>query len=151
MDKTKLIGTLVTVFAGLLVVGIIIARMPKKTSSPTPIQLSPTTTETVQGAATTATTTDNTNVKEFTVDGTNYAFSPSEIRVKKGDTVRIIFKDDEGQHNLIVDGYNLSTNLIGEGSQDTIQFVADKTGEFEYYCSVGSHRALGMSGKLIVE
>jgi plastocyanin len=29
--------------------------------------------------------------------------------------------------------------------------VADKKGTFEYYCSVGQHRALGMKGKLVVE
>lgn len=33
----------------------------------------------------------------------------------------------------------------------SVTFVADETGTFEYYCSVGNHRGQGMIGKLIVE
>ena len=36
------------------------------------------------------------------------------------------------------------------GEEQTITFVADKTGGFEFYCSVGNHRAMGMVGTLIV-
>jgi plastocyanin len=32
-----------------------------------------------------------------------------------------------------------------------IEFVANKKGKFEYYCSVGEHRAMGMKGNLVVE
>lgn len=92
----------------------------------------------------------NVNVKEFTVVGTNYAFSPNTITVNKGDNVRIIFKDEDGVHNLVINGYDLATNVINSG-QETIEFVADKTGQFEFYCSVGSHRDLGMVGTLIVQ
>ncbi len=88
--------------------------------------------------------------KVFTVTGTNYAFDPSTITVNKGDTVKIIFKDDDGIHNLVVAGYGVSTRTINSG-QDVVEFVADKTGEFEYYCSVGSHRDLGMTGTLLVK
>ena len=90
-------------------------------------------------------------VKEFTVNGSNFAFDPATITVDKGDTVKINFKDDDGRHNLVVDGYNISTNVIGGGESDTITFVADKTGSFEFYCSVSNHRDLGMSGTLIVK
>ena len=92
-----------------------------------------------------------TNVKEFTVDGSNFAFSPKEIKVSKGDTVKITFKDIDGMHNLVIDGYNVKTNIIKGGSEDTITFVADKTGQFEYYCSVGNHKESGMTGTFIVE
>ncbi len=90
------------------------------------------------------------NIKEFIIDGSNFKFEPSQIKVSKGDTVKITFKDDDGTHNLVVDGYNVSTRILS-GGQDTIQFVADKTGTFEYYCSIGSHRDLGMKGTLTVE
>ena len=33
----------------------------------------------------------------------------------------------------------------------TAEFTADKVGSFEYYCSVGSHRSMGMKGVLKVE
>ncbi len=90
-------------------------------------------------------------VKSFTVNGKSFSFSPSEIKVKKGDTVKITFKDTDGFHDLVIDEFNARTSRINGGEAAEMTFVADKTGKFEYYCSVGSHRAKGMTGTLIVE
>lgn len=91
------------------------------------------------------------SVKEFAVSGNNFSFSLKEIKVKKGDTVRIVFTNQDGFHDWVIDEFNAKTNKIGAGKTETITFVADKVGTFEYYCSVGSHRANGMKGSLIVE
>ena len=98
-----------------------------------------------------ATTEPKGEVKTFTVNGSSFAFSLKEIRVKKGDTVKIVFNNEEGIHDWVVDAFNARTKRITGGQSDTVTFVADKTGTFEYYCSVGSHRAMGMKGNLIVE
>jgi plastocyanin len=90
-------------------------------------------------------------VKTFNVEGSSFKFSPNEIRVKKGDTVKIVFNNTEGFHDWVLDEFNVKTKQIPAGQTDTVQFVADKTGTFEYYCSVGKHRQQGMVGKLIVE
>ncbi len=90
------------------------------------------------------------SVKEFTVTGGNFYFSPSSISVKKGDTVKITFKNGGGTHDLRVDGYGVGTKVMGTAGQETVTFVADKTGSFEYYCSVGTHRQMGMRGTLTV-
>ncbi|QQG41476.1 MAG: cupredoxin domain-containing protein [Candidatus Woesebacteria bacterium] len=90
-------------------------------------------------------------VKEFTVNGSSYKFDPETIVVNKGDIVKITFKDNDGRHNLGIDGYNLSTKIIGSGSEAQLQFVADKAGSFEFYCSVGSHKSLGMTGTFVVK
>jgi len=88
----------------------------------------------------------------FDVHGSNnYRFNPAEIRVKKGETVRINFVNDEGTHNFIIDGLNVRTQTISSGNVDTVTFTADEVGEFEFYCGVGNHRELGMKGTLIVE
>ncbi len=105
------------------------------------------------------TSTQNTNTskdtssttKEFTVIGTNFSFAPNKIEVNKGDTVKINFQNNDGMHNLIIDEFNVGTAVIGTGKTQTITFVAGKTGSFEYYCSVGSHRAMGMKGTLLVK
>lgn len=101
------------------------------------------------------TTTDSddetSTVKEFTVAGDNFAFAPSTMTVKKGDTVRITFTNAEGFHDLKIDEFDVATAKLNAGGTETIEFVADKTGTFEYYCSVGSHRAMGMKGTLTVQ
>lgn len=91
------------------------------------------------------------NSKTFTVTGLDFSFDAKEIKVKKGDTVTIIFKNSEGIHDWKVDEFKAATKKIKSGEQDVITFVADKVGTFEYYCSVGQHRSLGMKGNLIVE
>ena len=95
--------------------------------------------------------TTTTQVKEFKVSGTPFKFSVEEIRVKQGDTVRIVFTNEEGLHDWVIDEFSARTKQLKVGESETIEFVADKTGTFEYYCSVGTHRAMGMVGNLIVE
>jgi len=89
--------------------------------------------------------------KEFTVVGTNYAFDVKEMKVKMGDTVKVTFKNSDGFHDWRVDEFKAFSKQIPAGAEDTITFVADKKGTFEYYCSVGQHRKNGMVGNLIVE
>lgn len=94
---------------------------------------------------------DMLGVQEFKVEGGMMYFNPKEIRVKKGDKVRIVFTNKEGFHDWVIDEFNARTPQIRAGETATIEFVADKVGTFEYYCSVGQHRQLGMKGNLIVE
>lgn len=89
-------------------------------------------------------------VKEFTVSGQNFSFTPSSLTVKKGDKVRIIFKSTQGFHDFVIDEYGVATKQLKSPGEEVLEFIADKSGTFEYYCSVGEHRALGMVGKLVV-
>ena len=90
-------------------------------------------------------------VKTFDLTGRNFAFSQKEMRVKKGDTVKIKFTRTEGFHDWVLGEFNAATTQAGAGNTSEVQFVADKTGTFEFYCSVGAHRSLGMKGELIIE
>lgn len=91
-------------------------------------------------------------VKEFTVIGSSFKFSPSSITVKKGDTVRVNFKSSGGAlHDFKIDEFDVATSQLGEDEEEQVEFVADKAGTFEYYCSVGNHRQMGMVGKLVVQ
>lgn len=87
----------------------------------------------------------------FNLTGWNFAFSETEIRVKKGQTVTVNFESTSGFHDWVVDEFNAATKKVNPGEPTSVTFVADKAGTFEYYCSVGSHRANGMVGNLIVE
>jgi nitrite reductase (NO-forming) len=89
--------------------------------------------------------------KTFTVSGSNFAFDVSEIRVQEGDTVTINFESADGFHDWVVDEFSAATQKVQTGNAASVTFVADKAGSYEYYCSVGQHRANGMVGTLIVE
>lgn len=92
-----------------------------------------------------------TNIKEINITGDNFFFAPSGVTVKKGDTVKITFKNSNGTHDLRIDEFNVATRVLKSGESDTVQFVADKVGTFDYYCAIGSHRAMGMEGQLKIE
>ncbi len=93
----------------------------------------------------------------FTLTGENFKFmmggkTAPELRVKEGDTVRIEFTSTSGTHDWVVDEFGAATARVSNGGGSTfIEFVADKKGTFEYYCSVGEHRSRGMWGNLVVE
>ncbi|OGZ47436.1 MAG: hypothetical protein A3J55_01465 [Candidatus Ryanbacteria bacterium RIFCSPHIGHO2_02_FULL_45_17b] len=90
-------------------------------------------------------------LKEFAVEGKNFEFSVKEIRVAKDDFVRVNFTSMDGTHDWRVSGYDVGTAVVDTGKSSSIDFKADTVGTFEFYCSVGSHRQMGMVGKLIVE
>ena len=91
------------------------------------------------------------NAKTFTLEASSFKYDVKEIRVKQGDKVKIVLNNKDGFHDWVIDEFEARTKQINAGQTDTVEFVANKKGTFEYYCSVGQHRANGMVGKLIVE
>ena len=85
--------------------------------------------------------------KEFTINAKNFEFDLKEITVNKGDTVKVTLKNTEGNHGVKFEGYNKEVQ-----SDETITFVANKTGEFKYACSIFCGTGHDdMTGKLIVQ
>ncbi len=76
-------------------------------------------------------------------------FSLKELAVKKGDKVRIKVTNTKGMHNFNIDEFNIhqATPLDQEV---VIEFMADKVGDFVYYCNMPGHRANGHWGTLHV-
>lgn len=91
------------------------------------------------------------SLKVVDITGHNFAFSMNEIRVKKGDKVRINFTNTDGFHNWSVDEFSAKTERVQAGNSASVEFTADKPGTYEYYCDVGNHRQMGMKGNLVVE
>lgn len=86
------------------------------------------------------------------ITGNNYSFSESNIYVSLGDTVTINFESTEWTHDWKIDEFDAATDVVTSADGVTsVTFVVDTLGTFEYYCSVGNHRAQGMVGNLVVE
>lgn len=94
---------------------------------------------------------DTPTVREFTLDSFNYGYSMETLTVAEGDTVTINLTSSDGFHDWVVDEFDAATDTISPGEETSVTFVADQAGTYEFYCSVGSHRARGMVGTLIVE
>ena len=86
----------------------------------------------------------------FNLTGVNFTFSETSLTVNKGNKVTINFTSNAGFHDWVIDEFGASTDKVNAGQSTSVTFVAGEAGEYEYYCSVGNHRAQGMVGKLIV-
>lgn len=90
-------------------------------------------------------------VKEFNIISRQYEFEPNTLIVNQGDKVVIEIISMDVEHGFAIDEYNIN-EVIPEGKTMVIEFLANKSGEFEFYCSVYCGRGhTGMIGKLIVE
>lgn len=85
------------------------------------------------------------------VEAGNFYFNPKEIKVKKGAKVTIVLSAKGMTHDFVLDEFNFEVPATSPGQTNTASFTADKTGSFEYYCSIGNHRRMGQVGTLIVE
>lgn len=131
-------------FLALLGVGYILYRGGVRKNAPSP--------GTTQNTQNQAPTLAQEKVREISVAGSEFSFSPSKITLTKGERIRITFKNiGNSSHNLVVENLGVATKTIPGGATDSVEFVADKSGSFTFYCAVGNHRQLGMEGKLEVE
>jgi len=103
-------------------------------------------------------TTNTGNVKEFSmtsfteiIDGKYYPqYSLKNITVNKGDLVKIKLTVTSGMHDFKIDEFNVYADTKELNKEYVIEFVADKAGEFVYYCTKPGHRQLGHWGILKV-
>ncbi len=91
------------------------------------------------------------SVKEFTVESSQFLFSPSTITVSKGDVVKITLTTADVPHGIAIPDFGFSVKA-SPGQPGVGQFTADKTGTYTFFCNVpcgSGHRS--MKGTLIVQ
>ena len=78
-------------------------------------------------------------------------FEPAIIRVKEGDMVKLNIKNIDLAHGFRIFEFGVNERLA-PGKTTTVEFTADKAGEYIFFCSVPCGKGHGgMNGKLIVE
>ena len=88
-------------------------------------------------------------VVEIHIEAKMFEFLPSEIKVKKGDKVKLIITSVDVPHTFTLVAYNIDEELkVGEDK--VIEFTADKEGTFTFTCEMPGHKTNGMTGKLTV-
>ena len=91
------------------------------------------------------------SIKEFSMTAKQWEFIPSEITVNEGDTVKLSIKSIDVAHGIFLREFGID-EYLSPGNTVNIEFVADKKGEFSFFCNVSCGVGhTGMRGKLIVE
>ena len=92
---------------------------------------------------------DSEPARVITLNAGEFYFEPSSIFAKAGEQVIINFGTVVGTHTFAIDELGISQTMTSGGS---VSFTAPATsGRYTYYCSVGPHRTLGMTGTLAIE
>ena len=138
MNKNLLIG--LGVFIAIVLVGIYFVR-GSKLNYGTPSQ-----------TVTTTTTPSAKAAQEVTVSVKEFTYTPSTISLKKGESAKIaLVNNGTTAHNLTIEGLNLATKTINPGESDDISFTPSAAGTYTFFCSVDSHRDLGLTGTLTIQ
>ncbi|HEY6348553.1 MAG TPA: cupredoxin domain-containing protein [Candidatus Angelobacter sp.] len=91
------------------------------------------------------------DVHEIQVTAKKYEFSPSPIRVKKGEHVKLLITAIDHDHGFQLEAFHIKQKLK-KGEPATIEFTPDKAGSFPFKCSAFCGLGHGgMKGTLIVE
>lgn len=91
------------------------------------------------------------SLKEFTITASRFKFEPSTITVNKGDRVRITLVNTDTSHGIAISEFGFDLRA-GAGEIKSAEFLADKEGTFNFFCSVycgDGHPE--MSGKFVVK
>lgn len=81
---------------------------------------------------------------------TDFAYDPSEITLKAGETVNIrLVNRGTLVHDLMLPGFRMHL-LAAPGQSITSGIRASRPGEYVFFCGVPGHREAGMIGKIIV-
>ena len=93
---------------------------------------------------------DQGQVREFTIVGNHYAFSPNSIQVNKNDLVKITFTAQDIPHSLTIEAYRIAKRA-GAGQTVTFEFRADQSGQFPFFCNLSQDpKCKDMKGSLTV-
>ncbi|MBI5700155.1 cupredoxin domain-containing protein [Candidatus Saganbacteria bacterium] len=80
-----------------------------------------------------------------------YEFIPNAIEVKAGRPVRLILTSEDVTHGFALKEFGIDKQ-IETGKETIVEFTPDKTGAFDFRCSVFCGLGhMGMKGKLIVK
>jgi plastocyanin len=143
-----LIGVVVVIFA---IFGFILLRGKGSTTPVTQTSANEESIESPQEKNSETSEASEDIAQTINIEGGSYYFKPDKITVKVNQPVKIVFKNVEGFHDFVLDEFNAKTDKINANQTAEVSFTPDQTGTFEFYCSVGNHRAMGMKGTLVVE
>lgn len=94
---------------------------------------------------------DQGQVREFTISGDHYAFSPATLECNRNDVVKINFTARDIPHSLTIDGPYRISKRASAGQTVTFEFRADQSGQFPFYCNLSQDpKCKEMKGNLTV-
>ena len=81
----------------------------------------------------------------------NWAFSPANISVRKGEKVTLRIIGEEGVHGFAVPDFGIN-KTVRPGEVVSVDLPTDATGSYRFFCSVQCGQGhIDMNGEIIIE
>jgi cytochrome c oxidase subunit 2 len=90
-------------------------------------------------------------VREIQMTARKYEFNPATITVTKGEQVKLVITALDKDHGIKIEAFGVE-QVLKKGVPTTVEFTADKAGDYPFACSKFCGFGHGkMKGKLVVE
>jgi cytochrome c oxidase subunit II len=73
------------------------------------------------------------STRTIEIHAKRFSFSPSEINLKKGETVTFVLTSDDVPHSLVIDGLGVKGDMI-KGQMTKVNVTPTKDGDFQGKC-----------------
>lgn len=88
------------------------------------------------------------SAEEFSVEVTDSSFTPTELRIRPGDTV--VWRNTGGLHNVVADDLGFRSGAPSS-ARFTFRHTFERDGTYPYFCEAhGGAGGIGMAGRVIV-
>lgn len=79
-----------------------------------------------------------------------YVWEPATITAKRGELVRLIIHNADVKHGLVIPDLGVNQDIPEDGA--VVEFMASKSGTFEFFCSVWCGVGhIEMRGKIVIQ
>ena len=90
------------------------------------------------------------NRREFIITAKDFHFTPNRLEVTQDDLVKVTVRSEDVAYSLTIDEYRLSKR-VPAGGETTIEFRADRAGNFPFYSNLTSDTRHNQTrGELVV-
>lgn len=137
------VWTIITiVLIGVIIGFLFVSRSANTSATPSPAVKAPTQAVPVIPEA---------NIRTIQVSVDNWKFTPNVITIGQNEIVVLELTGINGAHGLAVPGLGINVQIL-PGQTVTVNVPTDKTGIFDFFCSIscGSGHA-NMKGQIIIE
>ena len=94
--------------------------------------------------------TTKSNIVAVSIVASDFAFTPSVINAKQGDTIKLTLTGADAKHSFYLPAFKVNT-IVNPGQTKTVSFKVNKKGSFTFTCHIpcgSGHK--DMKGTVIV-
>lgn len=87
--------------------------------------------------------------RHVAVSATMCGYDPTHVEANRGDLITVLFHANDVAHSFVIDDYRIAKRAQA-GQTVTLEFLAERAGQFSYYCNIEHEHTCAQSRGLLV-